>query len=138
MFNIARCHGEQHETEIQPKIEQHFNKRLVKLSTFHAMDFKDNEVRFYEVKKRNCKSTEYSESMIGVNKTNFCDLQKNNSFFIFEFTDKILYYEYIPNSRVKKLIGGRCDRGKEELKLYAYFPISEMKPLSLTPISQVS
>jgi hypothetical protein len=116
--------------EIQPKIEQYFNKKLVKLSTFHQMDFKDNEVRYYEVKKRNCKSTEYDDSMIGINKINFCDSQKKNSFFIFEFTDKMLYYEYEPKSRVKKLIGGRCDRGKEELKLYAYLPISEMKEIN--------
>ena len=130
MFNIARQNGEQHEMEIQPKLEQHFNKRLVKLSTYHQMDFKDNEVRFYEVKKRNCKSTEYDDSMIGYNKIEFCNKQPKNSFFVFEFTDKILYYEYIPKSKVTQHLGGRCDRGKQEIKDYAYFPISDMKEIT--------
>lgn len=130
MFNIARQKAEQHETEIQPKLEEHFNTRLVKLSTFHPMDFKDNEVRFYEVKKRNCKSSEYSDSMIGYNKIEFCNKQPKNSYFVFEFTDKILFYEYTPNSKITKSLGGRTDRGRDEIKDYAYFPISDMKPIS--------
>jgi hypothetical protein len=126
--------GEYNEELIQPKLEAYFGKKIVKLSKYHEMDFKSDDGVFYEVKKRNCKSTEYDDSMIGINKINFCDRQQKNSIFIFEFTDKILYYEYIPKSIVKKLIGGRCDRGKEELKLYAYFNISEMKEITFFPL----
>jgi hypothetical protein len=100
---------------------------------FHPLDCYDADRNIYlEVKSRTNSSTTYPDTMIGLNKIQFCKEvnEKHNSsiFLIFEFTDKLMYIPYdksLLELPVKKM--GRMDRGSIESQNYTLIPISKLQ-----------
>ena len=89
-----------------------------------------------ELKTRTNSKDKYEDTMIGSNKIKKAKkLMKENTklvvYFVFAFTDGLYYWKYDPLFNLKTQIGGRNDRGRPEMKLYAYIPVVELKPILL-------
>jgi len=74
--------------------------------------------------------------MVGKNKLDFAKKAAEGgikSYFCFLFDDGFYYWEYnaadIADGRVKYSIGGRCDRGFDEYKTYAYIDKELLLPI---------
>jgi hypothetical protein len=117
------------EEEIKLILKDHFEMEndLIKLSTFHPMDFISGN-NYFEIKSRRFSHNKYKTTMVGKNKIEYAKkvCKDKNSFFIFVFEDGIYYYIYDINDNFLSTIGGRNDRGKDEYKLYYYIPINEL------------
>ena len=113
------------EEEIRQTIKRFFNlDQFLKLSQFHTMDFKSHN-KYFEIKSRRFSHNKYKTTMIGKNKVDYAQTNKDNTFyFIFVFDDGIYYYKYNTDDKLELNIGGRCDRGGDEYKLYYYIPIN--------------
>ena len=103
---------------------------LVSTSEFHPFDLIDEENEtIIEVKKRNIKHDTYSTTMIGWNK--YLEAKKYYQkgyqvFFVFDFTDGVYYFEF-KNQIFHPSIGGRCDRGRNEIKQYIWIDINDLE-----------
>lgn len=77
-----------------------------------------------ELKTRNCFKDTYVDTMVGKNKLDFAERSCRDCFFVFSFKDGIYYWKYnkedIASGKVTFKKGGRFDRGKPEVKDYAY------------------
>jgi hypothetical protein len=126
--------GIKNEIEVMPILEKYFNIKLKKTSLYYSMDFISEDGTYYELKSRNNCYNKYETTMVGYNKIAYANKGNKSVYFVFKFTDGIYYYQY-DKSKLKDLIikeGGRCDRGKEEYKTYAFIDIA-----FLTKIPQV-
>lgn len=125
--------GDLGEKYVLPILQEYWNVKLYKTASYFEFDFIDNNGRFYEVKTRNISHNIYPSTMVGYNKIEFANTLCKSVYFIFNFTDGVYYYKY----NVRKLdeliikLGGRCDRGKDEYKKYAYIPIYKLKKINL-------
>lgn len=121
------------ENDVLPMIEEYFKVKLTKLDNNNIMDFRDNYGIYYEVKTRNNNYTTHPTTMIGYNKVQFANRLGRPVYFIFNFFDGVYFYKYtfdkIKDFEIKR--GGRCDRGKEEYKIYCYIPIEKLTKLEL-------
>lgn len=132
-------YGLSKENEIENILKSYFNMDLFeKLSTFHPMDFKGKSLGcetldyYFEIKSRRCNHDKYKSTMIGKNKIDFANKNTNGFFyFIFVFEDGIFYYKYNPLDKFETTIGGRFDRGRNELKPYFYIPIENLQKLEI-------
>lgn len=133
--------GEIGEAICKIELETYFGVTLNKTPKNFVFDFKDNNGTYYEIKSRNNYHNKYPTTMVGHNKLLFADRLNKPVYFVFKFTDGIYYYEY-DKSKINELQiskGGRCDRGKQEYKQYAYIPIELLKKIdSKSPPSSPS
>ena len=117
--------GTRSELELFDSIKQKFNDiTITKLTRFDPFDFiGDNKL--IEVKTRKNRSDTYPTTMIGMNKIEYCKNSERDIYFIFKFTDKIIYCRYnevdFNNFEIKEM--GRSDRGIKESSLYCLIPI---------------
>jgi len=118
--------GELNEDYIKDYFLSNWLIKLTKTEDNHPMDFTDEYGDYYEVKSRNCNHDKYPTTMIGVNKFEFAKLTDKNVLFIFCFKDGIYGYEYTIYNNFKRGMGGRRDRGKDEIKQYVYIPIDKL------------
>lgn len=115
------------EEEIKIILQKHFDiKKLKKISIFHPFDF-INDNTYFEIKSRRFNHNRYKTTMVGYNKIDFANKNKDYDFyFVFVFEDGIYYYKYNPNDKFDTAIGGRRDRGYNEIKFYCYIPIKNL------------
>jgi hypothetical protein len=96
---------------------------------FHPFDLKDGVNKFVvEVKKRNNNHDKYPTTMIGYNKyikARQYITRGYNVYFVFDYMDGIYYYKYDNEIYVPK-DGGRCDRGRNEIKKYIWININKL------------
>jgi hypothetical protein len=121
--------GNLNEDYIKDEIQKYWNiTDLKKLDVFNIFDFysKDADIHF-EIKARRNTHNKYNTTMVGYNKIQYAIKLNKKVIFIFIFEDGNYYYEYDKNDEFKTTMGGRCDRGKDEYKLYYYIPINKLK-----------
>lgn len=96
---------------------------LSRTSEFCEFDLIDRENKvLVEVKSRSTARLQYSTTMVGANK-----IEKGKKYveagwlvlFAFEFTDGIFYHSY-EGEELEIRLGGRTDRGRQEIKDYAF------------------
>jgi hypothetical protein len=95
---------------------------------YSPFDFVSN-THLFELKARRNTKNKYPTIMIGYNKILSAQNQQRKVVFCFDFTDKKCYYEYNQSDtdKIEIRMGGRTDRGKDEIKLYAYIPVELLK-----------
>ncbi len=115
--------GKKGEEDVLPLLLEKIDKYLCKTSQYAAMDFISPK-SYVEVKTRNCSHDLYDAQMMGTNKINFASKSCRQCYFVFNFADGVFYWKFnkddIENGDVYYEMGGRCDRGKDERKMYAY------------------
>ena len=90
--------------------------------------------KFIELKTRRCLSTTYLDTIIPASK--FKNIQPDiNYYFVFKFTDKLLYCEYEPTefSGFQQKENCRLNRGRVEKQLYYHIPINFLKEIIYEP-----
>ena len=133
MININKDleFGINNEIEILDLLKLKFGESIQKTkSKYSSFDFEGDKIKI-ELKSRRNASDLYPTTMIGYRKI----LAANNSdihyYYVFKYTDKILYCQYneadFKNFEVKR--GGRSDRTRIETDNYIYIPISYLSEL---------
>ena len=121
--------GQLNEDYIKDVICSHFDfKSMLKLDLFHPMDFHSNN-KYFEIKSRRFNHNKYETTMVGKNKIEWVRenyIEGIDFYFVFVFEDGDYFYKYNPEDEFKTGLGGRCDRGRDEIKLYYYIPINKM------------
>lgn len=100
------------------------------LFDFSGTSFKDVEYTI-ELKSRNVPFNQYPTTMVGHNKVKICenDITKKKYRFLFLFTDGLYCWKY-NRDQYKIDNGGRCDRGKNEIKRYCFIDTKYLKLIS--------
>ena len=105
------------------KIRNRFSNSLKPTNNFFVFDYVSTDC-YVELKSRRNKLNTYPDTMVGKNKLNYAETADRPVYFVFSFIDGLYYWKYnkedIQNGGVRFSIGGRCDRGREEYKQYAY------------------
>lgn len=105
------------------KIRNKFSKSLKSTNNFFVFDFVSKEC-YVELKSRRNTKDRYHDTMVGLNKLDYAKTADRPVYFVFSFIDGLYYWKYnqddIQNGNVRFDIGGRCDRGFDENKDYAY------------------
>jgi hypothetical protein len=124
--------GNEGEEECLPLFRAKFDKYLSKTGQFNTMDFISPKT-YVELKSRNCKYTDYETIMIGKNKVDYCNNSNKRCILAWRFRDGIYYYEFnkkdIEDGGIFFAIGGRNDRGRDEIKEVAYVKRELLKAL---------
>jgi hypothetical protein len=95
------------------------------------------ENKLVELKSRNFDCYKYPDTMIGLNKIEFAKANPDKEYyFCFLFTDGLYYWKYNEDDKLNYRSGGRFDRGYNEIKQYAYIPISLLKNISIDTIDE--
>tara|TARA_R100000700_G_C3159709_1_gene136074 strand:- start:568 stop:996 length:429 start_codon:yes stop_codon:yes gene_type:complete len=121
--------GRQIEDETLPELNEYFNCNFERNDNdiFDVFDFKDPDKNIIvEVKGRRCPSTEYEETIITASKvtSGYQAIEGGcKVYFVFAFTDKIMYIELKEDSTFKcKFTGTNCIR-------HYLIPIKDLKDL---------
>lgn len=102
-----------------------FDRNLkLSIKQFSKYDYKSNKT-FIELKSRRIKFGIFKDVMISKDKIDWASLNSDKDiYFVFNFIDVICYWKYNKEDIIKGLIqfreGGRWDRGKREIKIYAF------------------
>ena len=106
--------------------KKYFNdENLIQSKSKTALFDYESDKNCIELKTRRFVRNEYEDTMIGINKINFCDEKDKDFYFCFSFTDGLFFWKYDKNDldKLRYDIGGRRDRGRVEINDYAYIPI---------------
>ena len=101
-------------------------------TTSHPYDFIttcDNKTTYFELKTRRCNSFTYPDTMIGFNKIQFANQPENvdkEFIFLFKFVDGLFKHHFDRSKAYSIRKGGRFDRARPEVSMYAYIPIDEL------------
>ena len=91
--------------------------------TFHKFDYK-GENKIIEMKQRNVNSTAYPDTMMPLNKINYCKQHLDIDFyFVMLFNDGLFIWKFDNDVPLNYRLGGRKDRREIEIKDYCYIPI---------------
>lgn len=115
--------GIQEEEKLIEVFRERFDKCLCKTNSTAIIDFISPKT-YLELKSRNCNHNKFNDIMIGENKIQFALKTKRDVIFAFNFLDGIYFYKFnkedISNNKINFRLGGRTDRGRDEIKRYAY------------------
>ena len=128
-------YGLQKEVKIKPLFEKHFGIKFAKLDKYNTFDFSSVDKKILiELKSRRVDKNQYPSTMVGYNKIKKAVqnlAQGREVYFTFAFKDYICYYKFEEVNKSWIRDGGRCDRGKQEIKPYYYIPTEELKEFDI-------
>jgi hypothetical protein len=127
MLNLIKLNdldfGMKKEISELDKIRNRFSNSLKPTKNFFVFDYVSKDC-YVELKSRRNKLNTYPDTMVGKNKMEYAESADRPVYIVFSFIDGLYYWKYnkedIQNGNVKFSVGGRCDRGREEYKTYAY------------------
>ncbi len=114
------------------------DQTLVRTSESSIFDYEGNNI-LVELKTRTNKKDKYPDTMIGLNKVKKASamMKKNlelDVYFVFSFTDGLYYWKYDPKHPLKVQQGGRTDRGRQEIKSYAFIEVDLLTKLEIPTV----
>ena len=115
--------GKDNEIRVKQRLERLFGP-LQETQPMDEFDFK-NDGFYIELKTRRVTKNKYPTTMVGENKVikGFeHQLAGKRVFFVFDFVDCMCIWE-LNRDEYHVKHGGRCDRGRPEIKSYCYIPI---------------
>ena len=122
--------GNDKEKKIIKQLEKHLNIKLSKTDDYDEFDFINKKEKIIiELKSRRNTLERYPTTMIGLNKIKKAEIKKKEGYKVmlfFSFTDGLAYYKFKKINKDWIRDGGRCDRGKDEIKKYYYIPTNEL------------
>lgn len=126
--------GLQSENENIDVIQKYFNCSLVKTGQYNEFDYVDKDKKILiELKTRKNTLNTYPTTMIGYNKILKAidkKIEGYTIYFCFQFTDYLCYYIFEKDNVKWQSIGGRKDRGCNEIKQYYYIPVNNLKTIT--------
>ena len=115
--------GFQMEKDIFETLKSFLKCDLKQKKRYDIFDY-ESETHLVELKTRRCNSTTYKDTMMPMNKINYCKTTEKDVYFFFQFNDGLFYWKY-SNDDLEKLRfdkGGRVDRSRIEIKQYCFIP----------------
>jgi len=124
-MNKDLAYGLLNETKCFEILKQKFDEKLEKTRDKHSIfDFESDEY-LIELKSRRNTKNKYLDTMVGKNKIDYALTSSKKVVFAFLFTDGLYYWEYDKDSNaIEFRQGGRWDRGRPEIKDYAFINTS--------------
>lgn len=123
-------YGNKKEDKLLIPLEKHFNMKLTKTSSFYEFDYiNEDEKVLIELKSRRNTKTQYHDTMVGYNKVKkgFQKIKEGYKvYFCFGFTDYTCCFELKEDSDISIRDGGRTDRGRAEIKKYAFIKTKDL------------
>ena len=115
--------GLEMETSIFEKLKTFLDCNLMQKKRYDLFDY-ESDTHLVELKTRRCCSTTYKDTMIPLNKIEYCKMTTKDVFFFFQFTDGLFYWKYSNDDFEKCRFdkGGRVDRSRIEIKPYCFIP----------------
>ena len=118
------------EESVLPKLRSYFKKDIRKSAgKYCKYDYIDEDGTLYELKTRRCMSSTYPTTMLPVHKV----VDGAEQYFIFNFTDKIMYLKYDKNLFASFEVSGVVDGRyayKREAVSHFYIPLASLSVLS--------
>ena len=115
--------GIKKEIQLLPTIKDYLKDNTIyKLENCNEFDFKGDN-KYIELKSRRNKYNKFSSTMIGLNKIEKASTLDEYVYFFFSFEDGLFYWLYDKDYELEIRQAGRWDRGKAEIKFYAFLPI---------------
>jgi len=111
--------GLEKENQYLEILKKTFDMNLEKIEfKYSIFDFCSKDT-YVELKSRNIAKDKYSDTMIGFNKLKRASKVSLPVYFVICFTDGLYYWKY-KEGEFEVRDGGRIDRGRPEIKKYAY------------------
>lgn len=111
---------------IKSAIDINLKRSVKKNATFDY--YSDNTLA--ELKSRRNNHNAYPTTMVGYNKIEYAlKHPEKQAYFCFCFLDGLYYYKFSKDDKLEVRLGGRRDRGKDEIKEYCYIPISLLRKI---------
>jgi hypothetical protein len=124
--------GDNKELKLLPLLNKYYKLDLKKTQTFYEFDYIDYDKGvLIELKSRRNTRDKYPDTMVGYNKIKKGMIKLTQGYkiyFVFGFTDYVCCFE-LTKDTLKDLDirdGGRSDRGKVEVKKYAYIKTKQL------------
>lgn len=115
--------GKQKEEDQFEIIKDCLDKNLVKSEKKNALFDFYSETSLIELKSRRNNYNHYPTTMVGYNKIEYGLKSGKDIYFCFSFLDGLYYYKFSKTDKLEFSLGGRRDRGKNEIKEYCFIPI---------------
>ena len=130
-ITIDHQFGIQSEMRLLPVFQKFFKDETIeRIKNPRASFDYSGDNKFIELKTRRCLSITYPDTIIPSSKLK--NIKPDvNYYFVFKFTDKMLYCKYEPFrfSGFRQGENSRFDRGREEKQLYYFIPINFLTEL---------
>ena len=83
-----------------------------------------------ELKSRRNNHNTYPTTMVGYNKIEYAlKYPDKQIYFCFCFLDGLYYYKFSKEDKLQVELGGRRDRGRNEIKEYCFIPITLLRKI---------
>jgi len=104
------------------RIREIFGKDIERTGLYDIFDY-ENKTYQIELKTRRCKSTDYYDIMIGLNKLEIAETTENKkSIFLWKMNDGLYMWEFNKNQYTIRM-GGTNRRGRNERKYCGFVPM---------------
>lgn len=140
VYKADQIYGSQKENELLPIINNFFKGLYPESESFDLKPTKNYFVFDYEtpnvyieLKSRRNRKEQYPTTIVGKNKLDYAETCGKDVFFVFNFSDGIFYWKYDKSVIGDKITfdrGGRFDRGRVEVKTYAYISVDILLPIA--------
>jgi len=126
IYNQDRAFGSQQEKDLLPTLKEYFKLDLLPLRRYDVFDY-IAENTLIELKSRRTPIAQFPCTIVGKNKLDYAKKSGKDCYFVFNYPEGLYYWKYndsLIGGEVKIGKCGRFDRGRPEVKDYAYIPIS--------------
>ncbi len=118
--------GDEGELYVKEVLEKYLGEKLDKTEPWHNYDLKGENL-YIEIKTRRCKSNKYKSLYFSKAKYDFIKKNPNYSYkFVYNLYDGIYLWNY-NEADIFFSVGGRTDRGKNEIKTLCNIPTKLLK-----------
>jgi hypothetical protein len=130
-YKDDRKFGRENEVNLKGRLSGFFKTELKELNRYNPFDFEGDNI-LIELKSRRGSLNQFETTIVGYNKIEHASRKNKDCYFVFNFPEGVYYWKY-----EKELIGGevrigkcgRFDRGRAEVKDYAFIPVKLLNPL---------
>ena len=132
VYKADQIYGTQKENELLPILNKFFNLELKPTKNYFVFDYEAPNM-YIELKSRRNQKDRYDTTLVGKNKIDYAETCGKDVYFIFSFTDGLYYWKYNKSDIGDKITfdkGGRFDRGRVEVKMYAYISVDILLPIA--------
>lgn len=126
IYNEDRAFGSQQEKDLLPTLKTFFKLDLKPLGRYDVFDY-TAENTLVELKSRRTPIAQFPSTIVGKNKLDYANKSGKDCYFVFNYPEGVYYWKYdssLVGDTVKIGKGGRVNRGRPEIKDYAYIPIA--------------
>lgn len=132
VYEADQIYGREKENTVLPILIDFFKLELKPTKNYFVYDYEGPNT-YIELKSRRNPKAKYPTTIVGKNKIDYAENCGKDVYFVFDFTDGLYYWKYdktMIGDKIRFDKGGRFDRGRVEVKQYAYIDVELLLPLA--------